>query len=344
MKETFRRFGADFKNKFPKFDKRKTRDLKPITPKVFTPKAAPLRSKEAASTVITISTPFGFKSFSLGKFKKRAIVSFTVFVTLLLVFGSLGLFMTFSDNKDLESMLAKTINGYQDLAAENRDLKNTLAAEMAEKEKKEAMEGLISLKTESAPIPKLDISTIGVEHKTMLLRNVPNGSPVGSNEITSAFGSRNHPVLGRSRLHEGVDLKAARGDKVYAAADGLAIGAKYNGGYGNMLIIAHAYGFTTLYAHLSRFAVKPGEFVKKGQLIAYSGNSGITSGPHLHYEVRFMDEPINPEPFVRWSYTNFAYLFEKEGKIKWASLVEATRWQTQAERLSYQAGQKSSAN
>ncbi|HOI84038.1 MAG TPA: M23 family metallopeptidase, partial [Campylobacterales bacterium] len=147
-----------------------------------------------------------------------------------------------------------------------------------------------------------------------------------------------------SIFHEGIDLKAAIGTKVYSAADGIVETTKYNGGYGNMLTIQHAYGFKSVYGHLSRFAVQPGQFVRKGQLIAFSGNTGLTAGPHLHYEVRFIGDPLNPDPFLKWNYSNFAYLFEKEKKVRWASLVEATRWQAQAERLSYRQEQKSSVN
>ena len=346
MIDTFRRIRARYKSRIPELQRQKikAKELKLVTPKIQPPKASPTRSKEAAATVITVSTPFGFKSFALGRVTKRAIISFSIFIVLLLIFGSLGLFFTFTNNMALETLLDDTKNGYQSLIAENRGLKTVLEAELASKEKEAALESLAGLKSESAPVQKLDLSTVSVEQKTMLLRNIPNGSPVSFGGITSHFGSRNHPVLGRSMSHEGVDLKAEKGAKVYSAADGIVDTTKYNGGYGNMLIVTHAYGFTSVYAHLSRFVVRQGEFVKKGQLVAYSGNTGRTSGPHLHYEVRFMNEPINPEPFVGWSYANFAYLFEKESRVKWGSLVDATRWQTQAERLSYQAGQKSSVN
>ncbi len=335
-----------YKNRIPELQRQKTKakELKLVTPKIQLPKASPTRSKEAAATVITVSTPFGFKSFALGRVTKRAIISFSIFIVLLLVFGSLGLFFTFTNNMALETLLNDTKNGYQNLIAENRGLKTVIEAELATKEKEASLESLAGLKNESAPAQKLDLSTVSVEQKTMLLRNIPNGSPVSFGGITSHFGSRNHPVLGRSMLHEGVDLKAEKGTKVYSAADGIVDTTKYNGGYGNMLIVTHAYGFASAYAHLSRFVVRQGDFVKKGQLVAYTGNTGRTSGPHLHYEVRFMNEPINPEPFVEWGYANFAYLFEKESRVKWGSLVEATRWQTQAEHLSYQAGQKSSVN
>lgn len=320
------------------------RELLLRMPSIKHPKAAPTRSKEAHSTVITVSTPFGLKSFTLCKVKRRALVSFAAFAVLFLVFGSIGLLFSFSNNLVLENMLDKTKQGYLDLAAQNQGLKNIVEEGRAEKEKVAQLENLINVRSDSLGAEKLELSTVSVEQKTMLLKNIPNGSPVPYQGITSDFGSRNHPVLGRSIFHEGMDLKAGLGTKVYSTADGIVEFTRYNGGYGNMMVVAHSYGFKAVYGHLSRFAVRPGEFVKKGQLIAFSGNTGLTAGPHLHYEVRFLGEPMNPEPFLKWSYGNFAYLFDREKKVRWASLVEATRWQTQAERLSSLQAQKSSVN
>lgn len=313
-------------------------------PSIKHPKAAPMRSKEAHSTVITVSTPFGLKSFTLCKVKRRALISFAAFTVLFLVFGPIALLFSFSNNLILKNTLDKTKQGYLELAAQNQGLKNIVEESRAEKEKVTQLENMINVRSDSLGAEKLELSTISVEQKTMLLKNIPNGSPVLYQGITSGFGFRNHPVLGRSIFHEGIDLKADIGTKVYSTADGIVEFAKYNGSYGNMMVVAHSYGFKAAYGHLSRFAVRPGEFVKKGQLIAFSGNTGLSAGPHLHYEVRFLNEPINPEPFLKWSYENFAYLFDKEKKVRWASLVEATRWQTRAERLSSLQARKSPVN
>ncbi len=324
--------------------KAKKRDIRLQMPKITHPKATPSRSHAANTTVITVSTPFGLKSFALGRMKKRVLVSFTAFAVLFLIFGSFGLFVSLSNNMALESSLSKTMEDYGILAAQNKGLQSIVDEERAIKEKETNLANMVNYRSETPSEKAIELSSISVEQKTMLLKNIPNGSPVPYQGITSDFGSRNHPVLGRSIFHEGLDLKAATGTKVYSSADGIVETTKYNGGYGNMLIIQHAYGFKSVYGHLSRFAVQPGQFVRKGQLVAFSGNTGLTAGPHLHYEVRFIGDPLNPEPFLKWNYSNFAYLFEKEKKIRWASLVEATRWQAQAERLSSRQGQKSQVN
>lgn len=328
------------RNSFKNRKKQTHQKLKLELPKIEHPKAKPRLSSEARSTVITVSTPFGFKTFTLGLFKKRALVSFATFTVLFLVIGSIGLVFSFSNNLILQNTLEQARKSYAELDMQNKGLKTIVDEGLAEKEKIAQLENMINVRSDSLKDDKLDLSQISVEQKTVLLRNLPNGSPVPFQGVTSDFGSRNHPVLGRSIFHEGIDLKASVGTKVYAPADGIVEVTTQNGGYGNMMIVAHSYGFKSVYGHLSRFALRPGEFVKKGQLIAFSGNTGLTAGPHLHYEVRFLGEPLNPDPFIKWNYGNFAYLFEREKKVRWASLVEATKWQNQAERLSSLQAQK----
>ncbi|BDQ26357.1 hypothetical protein ASB1_00330 [Helicobacter heilmannii] len=92
-------------------------------------------------------------------------------------------------------------------------------------------------------------------------------------------------------------------------------------GYGRLLKLYHPFGFKTYYAHLKKIVVKNGEFVKKGQLVAYSGSSGMSTGPHLHYEVRFLTKPINPMYFIKWNMKDFDFIFTKERNIAWQSLL-----------------------
>ncbi len=133
------------------------------------------------------------------------------------------------------------------------------------------------------------------------LDHTPSIWPVASSitSITSWFGNRRHPKLGFYRQHSGVDLQAAYGSKVLAAADGVVRFVGWQNGYGHTVIIDHGYNYQTLYAHNSRLVVRVGQQVKKGQLICYSGNSGISTGPHLHYEVRIGGKPVNPMQFLR---------------------------------------------
>lgn len=112
--------------------------------------------------------------------------------------------------------------------------------------------------------------------------------------VSSAFGMRSHPILGSHRFHKGVDLRAALGTPIRASADGRVAAAGWNGGYGREVRIDHGEGLQTLYAHMSRMAARPGQQVHRGEIIGYVGSSGLSTGPHLHYEVLKNGQAVNP--------------------------------------------------
>jgi len=115
-----------------------------------------------------------------------------------------------------------------------------------------------------------------------------------SGRVTSGFGERFHPILGYRRMHAGLDLGAAYGSPVHAAADGRVVSAGWHGGYGQMVEIAHAGGIATMYGHMSRIAAVSGSYVRQGEVIGYVGSTGLSTGPHLHYEVLKDGRPVNP--------------------------------------------------
>ncbi len=112
--------------------------------------------------------------------------------------------------------------------------------------------------------------------------------------ITSNYGARRHPVLGYRRMHSGIDFGAAHGTPIYAVADGRVQMAGYNGGYGRFVRLAHDGGLGSGYGHMSRIAVSAGQSVRRGQVIGYVGSTGLSTGPHLHYELYRGGRPINP--------------------------------------------------
>ena len=112
--------------------------------------------------------------------------------------------------------------------------------------------------------------------------------------VTSGFGSRMHPILGYTRMHKGIDFHAAYGSPIVAASDGRIVRAGWAGGYGRQVMIDHASGFQTSYSHMSRIVAEPGQFVHQGQVIGYVGTTGLSTGPHLHYELHRNGLAINP--------------------------------------------------
>ncbi|SJZ80455.1 M23 family metallopeptidase [Selenihalanaerobacter shriftii] len=129
----------------------------------------------------------------------------------------------------------------------------------------------------------------------------PTGWPLKAKEkrITSYFGYRTHPVTGERTIHEGLDIGVWYGTKVYATGAGRITHSGWKGGYGKAVIIDHGYGLKTIYAHNRRLNVRVGDKVKRGDIIAYSGNSGRSTGPHLHYEITINGKPIDPLPYIK---------------------------------------------
>ena len=116
--------------------------------------------------------------------------------------------------------------------------------------------------------------------------------------LTSKYGYRPHPVTGRYRFHEGIDLRAAVGTRVYASKAGRVIFAGRKGGYGKIVGIEHEGNFSTWYGHLSRIRVKAGQTVSQGKVIGLSGNTGISTGPHLHFEIRYKGRSEKPTKYI----------------------------------------------
>jgi murein DD-endopeptidase MepM/ murein hydrolase activator NlpD len=118
--------------------------------------------------------------------------------------------------------------------------------------------------------------------------------PVASRGISSSYGRRRHPILGYSRMHAGIDFRASYGQPIYAVSDGTVQFAGRHGGHGNFVKLSHGGGLGTGYAHMSRIAVSSGQHVRRGQVIGYVGSTGLSTGPHLHYEMYRNGATVNP--------------------------------------------------
>ena len=129
------------------------------------------------------------------------------------------------------------------------------------------------------------------------LRYLPALRPVVRGVISSGFGMRFHPIFKVMRMHEGVDISDPRGTPVYATADGIVKFAGYNGGYGKMIMLNHRFGFETRYGHLSKIVVRRGQKVKRGEKIGEVGSTGLSTAPHVHYEVLYKGKHLNAAHF-----------------------------------------------
>jgi murein DD-endopeptidase MepM/ murein hydrolase activator NlpD len=130
-----------------------------------------------------------------------------------------------------------------------------------------------------------------------LLSSTPSIAPVRG-ILTDGFGGRSDPFTGEAGTHNAIDVSSAVGQPIRSPADGIVVKAEWANGYGNVIYISHGYGYSTRYGHLSGFNVKPGARVKRGDVIGYVGSTGRSTGPHLHYEVRVNNNPVNPLEYI----------------------------------------------
>ncbi len=130
-----------------------------------------------------------------------------------------------------------------------------------------------------------------------LLSSTPSIAPVRG-ILTDGFGGRSDPFTGERGQHGAVDISSVVGQPIRSPADGIVVKAEWANGYGNVIFISHGYGYSTRYGHLSSFATRPGQRIKRGDVIGYVGSTGRSTGPHLHYEVRVNNNPVNPLEYI----------------------------------------------
>jgi len=288
---------------------------------------------------ITIHDDNGIKQLNFHQFVKNVIFYTLVFFGIVAVIAVGTILYLDKEVSNIESKRLEVKEAYNNLKNKNSNLKKeiekTNVALIAKKNELNSVsdslseiEVLIGLNPiESSSLQeRVDSAKQSSQHRVTLLQLIPSGSPINYKGITSKFGYRIHPTLKRKEFHRGLDMRAKMNTPVYAPADGIVEWAGFHksSGFGNLVILQHSYGFRTNFGHLNKIVVKSRQFVKKGTLIAYTGNSGLSSGPHLHYEIRFLYKAINPYYFVKWNMKNYSEIFEKEKKIPWQSLIAAT--------------------
>ncbi|GAL21533.1 putative membrane protein [Vibrio maritimus] len=226
----------------------------------------------------------------------------------------------------LEAKLEEQVNEMHDLSQELEEKRDSLQLLGKRVNDVEAVLGLVDEEQYDSEMPleeRIDAAAIDSAVRATMLRLIPNDSPMTYQRISSSYGRRTHPITGKRHVHSGIDLTCKTGEQILAPADGVVETVRPSRqGYGNYLTVRHAFGFMSSYAHLHKFKAKSGQFVSKGDVLATCGNSGTSTGPHLHYEIRFLGRTLNPQYFIDWSPENFDYVFEKEKKVQWAPLIE----------------------
>jgi murein DD-endopeptidase MepM/ murein hydrolase activator NlpD len=286
-------------------------------------------------TLITVTTLHGSKQYTITEIIKKFLIIIVVSVIVFLISAIFIIRYLSNEVEQKNSSVNELLQIKFSLENNNKILKS----EIKEKEKFldevndkiSDIERILELDSpeDTNNTERLDVAKLHLIDKTLVLKSIPNGFPIKFIGVSSRFGYRTHPILKRREFHTGIDLRAKMNTKVHAPADGIINFARYHkkSGYGNLLIVDHNFGFKTLYGHLNKFAVKQGDFVKKGDLIAYTGNTGMSSGPHLHYEIRYVGVVLDPINFLKWNFKNYDPIFQKEKKVKWQSLIKAIQWQ-----------------
>ncbi len=287
---------------------------------------------------ITIHDDDGVKQFNAHSIVKKFLLYFLLAIGSTFIIGT-GIIIYLNDSLNVISVKKASLeNAYElqsdknlELLSQTKEASRVLVTKQKElleiNDKLNDIEQSIGLRpNEGYPLlERIEIANMSTKEREKILKYIPSGSPVPYHGITSKFGYRIHPTLNRKEFHRGTDMRAKMNTEIRATADAVVewAGLHKRSGYGRLIILSHNYGFRTYYGHLSKVVVKSGTFVHKGDLIGYTGNSGMSNGPHLHYEVRFLQRALNPFWFVKWNITNYNDIFKKEKNIPWQSLVAA---------------------
>lgn len=272
--------------------------------------------------LITVSDVEGTKTYNIHKFVRR--FAWMAVLGILIILGISFWYINFLDTE------VRIIDQKKEtLSAQNEVYSLQIEKKVKEIDslgsKLEYLEDALGIKEDDTfeTIQKAVLEQMSKKQKEYMLSVIPSESPLKETIFTSNFGYRIHPISKKRKFHRGLDLRAKRGTEVFATADGIVkkIHKYRSGSFGRLVVIAHNYGFETVYAHLKKLKVVPGQIIKKGDIIALSGNSGRSAAAHLHYEVRYLEKVLNPKNFVYWDIDNYDSIFEKERRVEWQSLV-----------------------
>lgn len=269
------------------------------------------------------------KQFNFHKMAKKiilyGILGFCAF--LIGVFCLMGFLM--GEIHDISQIKSQMIESYRATYKQNQALRSQINAKSSElievSQKVEDLEEIIDFSKNKDSLSYEPITKVlDPKERIFLLQIIPSGHPVENFRSTSSSKNRIHPLKGRYGVDSGIDYLIASGNPVVATADGIVELSRQNTssrGYGRYVKIKHAYGFSSTYAHLSNLIVKKGDFIKKGQIIGYTGRSGASNGERLYYEVKFLEGHQDAKLFTQWSEDNFESILQSG--VNWNRLFWA---------------------
>lgn len=290
--------------------------------------------------IITVTDYRGARHYTLTQLMRRMIAGVAGLLAVVFLGGTLIIYGLSHRVSSLNSEVGSLRQHQSEIRRKNQALISEQGElQQAVQQKAEALaqlsdnldqiEMLIGLKPEPEQnlLQRLDTASLTAHEKRLMLESIPSGMPLQDTRLTSKYGMRMHPVLNRKAMHGGLDMSAAIGTPIFATASGVVEWAAphKSSGLGNMIKLNHNYGFSSTYGHLSKILVKTGDYVQRGDLIGHTGNTGMSSAPHLHYEVRYLHRRLDPKPFTEWSFENYDVIFERAEHIKWESLAESVR-------------------
>lgn len=292
---------------------------------------------------ITITDVHGSRQFTLTHFVKRFILWFLAVLSVVVLIGGGVLWQMLAERSELEMQIEDLYQQKSQLEEnfqQAMDKQNELFTELSQD--KMALENEVQAKDGQlhflqGALGKLEehigldeskqnikrLSELSPLDLQLLMTKVPSGAPTTFKVISDGFGWRTHPISKKRSFHEGLDYSCDIGTPVQTTADGIVEKADWdNSGYGIQVIINHGYGFKTVYAHLSKALVSRGQVVGRGDDIGLSGNTGSASGPHVHYEVIFLGNKLNPRPFSDWGLRKMDSVFKQVKEVPWESFAD----------------------
>ena len=285
------------------------------------------------NAIVTISSYKGSKVIRLGLIGKLSILFILISLALGILIGLLSLYLLTQEVNELENNYHLSLEEYNHFTAFINELTQQIHerdSAFSDLAKIETLIGIENVSEDISFAERINTTKHSFLQRSFILQNIPSGYPFAEKvRISSSYGKRIHPIKKNEHFHKGTDFAAGHNREILATAAGVIESVFYDkDGYGRMIRVRHDFGFTTVYAHLAAYKVKRGDYVNKGDVIALSGSSGLSTGPHLHYEVRYLGRPLNPIHFVKWNLSDYPSIFTKVKGIKWSKLIQNVKQKT----------------